>query len=47
MKRWPAVRLEASGVGTARAWLAMQAAHDLATERASGSPKVRRPSDVA
>jgi len=42
-----AVRLEEAGVGTARAWLAMQAAHDLATERASGSPKVRRLSDVA
>jgi addiction module HigA family antidote len=42
-----AVRLEEAGVGTARAWLAMQAAHDLATERASGSPKVRRLTDVA
>ncbi|WP_249051437.1 HigA family addiction module antitoxin [Cellulomonas fimi] len=42
-----AVRLEEAGVGTARAWLAMQSAHDLAAERATGSPKVRRLSDVA
>lgn len=42
-----AVRLEDAGVGTARAWLAMQAAHDLAAERASGRPKVRRFTDVA
>jgi antitoxin HigA-1 len=42
-----AVRLEEAGVGTARAWLAMQSAHDLAVERASGSPKVRRLDDVA
>lgn len=42
-----AVRLEEAGVGTARAWLAMQSAHDLAVERAAGSPKVRRLSDVA
>lgn len=35
-----AVRLEQAGVGTARAWLAMQSAHDLATERAAGLPKV-------
>lgn len=31
-----AVRLEEAGVGTARAWLAMQTAHDLATKRANG-----------
>ncbi len=37
-----AVRLEEAGAGTARAWLAMQAAHDLAAERAAGVPKVRR-----
>jgi addiction module HigA family antidote len=37
-----AVRLEEAGVGTARAWLAMQSAHDLATERAAGVPKVRK-----
>jgi len=42
-----AVRLEEAGVGTARAWLAMQSAHDLSVERAAGSPKVRRLSDVA
>jgi plasmid maintenance system antidote protein VapI len=42
-----AVRLEEAGVGTARAWLAMQSAHDLAIERASGTPKVRRLNDVA
>jgi antitoxin HigA-1 len=42
-----AVRLEEAGVGTARAWLAMQVAHDLAVERASGTPKVRRLDDVA
>lgn len=40
-----AVRLEEAGVGTARAWLAMQAAHDLASERAAGPPKVRRLDD--
>jgi addiction module HigA family antidote len=37
-----AVRLECAGVGTARAWLAMQLAHDLAVERATGTPQVRR-----
>ena len=42
-----AVRLEAAGVGTARAWLAMQSAHDLAAVGATGSPKVRRLTDVA
>lgn len=42
-----AVRLEEAGVGTARAWLAMQSAHDLATERAAGVPKVRRLDTVA
>lgn len=41
-----AVRLQEAGVGSARAWLAMQAAYDLATERASGTPKVRRLIDV-
>jgi plasmid maintenance system antidote protein VapI len=34
-----AMRLEEAGVGTARAWLPMQAASDLAAERATGSPK--------
>lgn len=42
-----AVRLEQAGVGTARAWLAMQTAYDLAVERAAGVPKVRRLDDVA
>ena len=37
-----AVRLEGAGVGTARAWLAMQSAHDLAAERAVATPTVRR-----
>jgi addiction module HigA family antidote len=42
-----AVRLEEAGVGTARAWLAMQASFDLATERAAGRPKVSRLQPVA
>lgn len=42
-----AVRLEGAGVGTARTWLAMQAAHDLAAERAAGIPTVRRLQPVA
>jgi addiction module HigA family antidote len=42
-----AVRLEQAGVGTARAWLAMQTACDLASERDAGVPKVRRLDDVA
>lgn len=42
-----AVRLEGAGVGTARAWLAMQSAFDLATERAAGIPQVRRLDEVA
>lgn len=42
-----AVRLEAAGVGTARAWLAMQSAYDLAVERASGAPTVRPLVEVA
>jgi addiction module HigA family antidote len=42
-----ALRLEAAGVGTARAWLAMQTAHDLAGERAAGLPKVRKLGTVA
>jgi addiction module HigA family antidote len=37
-----ALRLECAGVSTARAWLAMQVAHDLAVERATGTPQVRR-----
>jgi len=35
-----AIRLEEAGVSTARAWLALQTAHDLAAERATGTPKV-------
>ena len=42
-----ALRLEAAGIGTARAWLAMQSACDLAQERAAGMPRVRRLSTVA
>lgn len=42
-----AVRLEEAGVGTARAWLDMQVAHDLAAERATGVPKVRPLDPVA
>jgi hypothetical protein len=42
-----AVRLEAAGVGTGRAWLAMQLVNDVAAERASGSPTVRRLVEVA
>lgn len=37
-----ALRLEEAGVGTARAWLAMQTACDLAEERANGIPKVKK-----
>ena len=42
-----ALRLEAAGIGTARAWLAMQTAHDLAEARASADFKVRRLNPVA
>ena len=31
-----------AGVGTARAWLAMQTSFDLAAQRAEGVPKVRK-----
>jgi len=37
-----AVRLEAAGVGTARGWLAMQTAYDLAVETKKGRPRVKR-----
>lgn len=37
-----AIRLEASGVSTARAWLAMQTAHDLSAERSKGVPEVQK-----
>jgi addiction module HigA family antidote len=42
-----ALRLEAAGVGSARSWLAMQTARDLADERALGKPKVRKLDPVA
>ena len=42
-----AVRLEEAGAGTARAWLALQLAYDLALERGTERPKVRRLDDVA
>ena len=42
-----AVRLEAAGVSTARAWLAMQSSFDLAAELAAGSPQVRKLDPVA
>lgn len=42
-----AVGLEEVGVGTARTWLATQSAYDLANERASESPTVRRLVEVA
>lgn len=42
-----ALRLEQAGVGTARAWLAMQTTHDLAAERAGGLPDVRPLDTVA
>lgn len=37
-----AVRLELAGASTARAWLAMQAAYDLAKTRATPTPRVVR-----
>lgn len=42
-----AVRLEEAGVGTARAWLALQSAHDLAAQRAAGVPTVRKLERIA
>lgn len=42
-----ALRLESAGISTARAWLAMQTAWDLAKERSAGLPKVRRLGTVA
>jgi antitoxin HigA-1 len=42
-----AVRLEEASVGTARAWLALQSAHDLAAERVVGRPKASRLDSVA
>lgn len=42
-----AIRLEEAGVSTARAWLAMQIAYDLAQERAAGIPRVTKLATVA
>lgn len=42
-----AIRLEQAGVGTARGWLAMQSAYDLAAARAAGLPTVTRLDSVA
>ncbi|HNA98802.1 MAG TPA: HigA family addiction module antitoxin [Marmoricola sp.] len=42
-----AIRLEEAGAGTARTWLALQSAYDLAAARASGTPKVRPLIEVA
>jgi addiction module HigA family antidote len=42
-----AIRLEQAGVSTARAWLAMQSAYDLARERAAGVPDVQPLGTVA
>lgn len=42
-----AIRLEEAGVSTARAWLDMQTAFDLAAARATGVPSVRRLDRVA
>ncbi len=42
-----ALRLEQAGAGTARAWLAMQANHDLWRARQHSQPVVRRLQDVA
>jgi addiction module HigA family antidote len=37
-----AIRLEQAGVGTARLWLALQSAYDLAVARAAGTPEVQK-----
>ena len=42
-----ALRLEAAGIGTARAWLAMQTAYDLAEARAGAVFTVRKLNPVA
>ncbi|MGH8962108.1 MAG: HigA family addiction module antitoxin [Jatrophihabitantaceae bacterium] len=42
-----AVRLEAAGASSARSWLALQLAYDLAHERAGDAPKVKRLVNVA
>lgn len=40
-------RLEEAGVSTARAWLAMQSAHDVAQELATGRPEGGRLDSVS
>lgn len=42
-----AVRLEAAGVSTARMWMDLQSAYDLAQAYAAGRPKVRKLETVA
>lgn len=42
-----AIRLENAGAGTARAWLEMQSAYDLAAERKTGNHAVRRLENTA
>ena len=42
-----ALRLEAAGIGSARAWLAMQTAFDLAEAQANADFKVRKLNPVA
>lgn len=42
-----ALRLEAAGIGTARAWLAMQTAHDLAQAQEGANFTVRKLNPVA
>jgi transcriptional regulator, XRE family protein len=42
-----AIRLEAAGAGTARSWLAMQMAYDLAAAQSTAPPVVRRLDEVA
>jgi addiction module HigA family antidote len=37
-----ALRLEAAGLSSARLWMDMQVAHDLAVERKAGIPRLKR-----
>ena len=41
------ISLEAAGAGTARSWLAMQMAYDLAAAQSTAPPVVRRLDEVA
>ncbi|RFA11173.1 hypothetical protein B7R54_08590 [Subtercola boreus] len=41
------MRLDEAGVSSARAWLAMQVNYDLARERETDHPNVRRLTDAA